>query len=67
MDYGHELTEKILAGTENEIDAIYREAWKSAKVKAEEYTRKFAEKDVVIRKKFEDGSLTEEEYKHWRI
>lgn len=67
MDYGHEMTDKILAGTENEIDAIYREAWKSAKVKAEEYTRKFAEKDVVMRKKVEDGSLTEEEYKHWRI
>ena len=67
MDYGHELTEDILSDLEAEINGIYKEASQTAKEKAAEYTRKFAERDTIMREKLDKGVITEEEYKQWRL
>lgn len=67
MDKGHELTEGILDETEREINEIYKEAHHSAKVKADEYFKKFAERDALMKQKVDNGEMTEDEYKQWRV
>ena len=67
MDYGHEKTEGILSDIELEIKEIYTEASKSAQEKADTYFEKFKAKDALLAEKVQNGEMTEEEYKHWRV
>lgn len=66
MDKGHKLTDEILANTEREIEEIYKEAQQAAYDRAADYLKKFMKQDSEMKKKLEDGIITNEEYITWR-
>lgn len=66
MDYGHKLTDNLLAETEDKINVIYDKAAKEAKQKAEKYLDRFKEQDSDMRKKLDNGDITDKEYQEWR-
>lgn len=66
MDYGHKLTDKLLAETEKEISDIYAKASKEAQIKADKYFEKFKTQDAEMKDKLDSGQITETEYKTWR-
>ena len=65
-DKAHNETDDILAEMEEHLSAIYEEASKDIEAKAQEYFDRFAEKDEKMRKKVEQGKMTEDEYIAWR-
>ena len=66
-DAGHDETNKVLDEIEKRIAKEYKQAEKEVTVKLGEYLRKFEIKDELKRRALENGLITEDEYKQWRI
>ena len=65
-DTAHRLTDEKLEEMEKRLSAIYSRAEKEIQQTANEYFSKFAKQDEAKRKLFEQGKITEDEYKKWR-
>ena len=65
-DKAHNETDEKLAEMEEHLSAIYEETSKDIEAKAQEYFDRFAEQDEKMRKKVEQGEMTEDEYIAWR-
>lgn len=66
-DEGKDFTDLIFAGLKDDIAAIYDEAEKELKPDIDAYFKKFTKKDNEKRDAYENGIITKEEYKQWRI
>lgn len=66
-DAGHDETNKVLDEIEKRIAKEYKQAEKEVAVKLGEYLRKFEIKDELKKRALENGLITEDEYKQWRI
>ena len=66
-DIGHEETEKVLKEIEKRISEEYARAEKEVSRKLDDYLEKFRVKDALKQKAVDNGMITEEEYKQWRI
>ena len=67
MDYGQKMTDKELAALERRIAKVYSEASKDLKKTIDEYFSKFVERDKAQKKLLENGKITEDQYKQWRL
>lgn len=67
MDYGQKVTDKELAALEQRIEKVYSDASKDLKKTIDEYFAKFVERDKAQQKLLEDGKITDEQYKQWRL
>lgn len=65
-DTAHLATDKKLEEMEKRLSAIYSRAEKEIQKTAEEYFARFAKQDEAKRKLWEQGKITEDEYKKWR-
>lgn len=65
-DKAHNETDEKLAEMEEHLSAIYEEASKDIEAKAQEYFDRFKDQDEKMRKKVEQGEMTEDEYIAWR-
>lgn len=63
MDLGHKLTDEALAKLERKIKSAY----KLANDEIEQYFAEFDERSKAQKAKFENGEITEQEYKRWRL
>lgn len=66
-DFAHKETERILAELERKIKALYADASRDMKKKAEVYFARFAERDKKQKEALESGKITEEQYRQWRL
>lgn len=66
-DEGHEETEKVLADIEKEISKEYAQAEKEISEKLDDYLRRFEVKDKIKYNAWQEGKITEAEYKQWRL
>lgn len=66
-DFAHKETERILAELERKIKALYADASRDMKKKAEVYFARFAERDKKQKAALEAGKITEEQYLQWRL
>ena len=66
-DFAHKETERILAELERKIKALYADANRDMKKKAEVYFAQFAERDKKQKAAMEAGKITEEQYLQWRL
>ena len=66
-DFAHNETERILAELERKIKAVYADASRDMKKKADIYFARFAERDKKQKEALEAGRITEEEYRQWRL
>lgn len=66
-DPGHEATEEILRELERRIAEEYAQAVEEVEGKLSDYLRRFAIKDKQWRKWVADGTVTQEEYRKWRV
>lgn len=66
-DFAHKETERILAELERKIKALYADASRDMKKKAEVYFTRFAERDKKQKAAMEAGKITEEQYLQWRL
>ena len=65
-DKAHKETDKMLEEMEQHLSAIYEDASKDIEAKAQEYFDRFKDQDEKMRKKVEQGKMTEDEYIAWR-
>ena len=65
-DIAHAKTDQKLEEMEKRLSAIYSRAEKEIQKTADEYFSRFAKQDEAKRKLFEQGKITEDEYKKWR-
>lgn len=66
-DIGHEETDALLDKLIDEIYAIYEQAAYEMKVKAETYLDWFKDMDKKMRGKLQNGEITNDVYKQWRM
>lgn len=66
MDKGHVYTDKELKRLERRFKKAYSQAEKEVQAKLTAHLKKFEAKDVIMRQKLADGSITAEQYKYWR-
>ena len=64
---GNELTDKELALLEKKISKLYKQAQKELNQTIKAYFDQFKEKDEEKKKELENGEITKEEYKQWRM
>lgn len=64
-DYGTRFAEKALDTVERKVHATYRRAAEELQKKLADFARKHKAKDALMRKKVEDGLITEQSYKSW--
>ena len=67
LDDGQKEVDLLIAQTELDVEAYYKQAKEELTAKMEEYWRKLNAKDKVKRAQLEAGEITAEEYKQWRI
>lgn len=68
VDTAHFETDYILYNyIVAEIESLYSQAYDEIKEKAEKYLKWFEKADSEKRKAFENGTITKEDYKNWRI
>lgn len=65
-DTAHYQTDLKLEEMEKRLSAIYSRAEKEIQKTADEYFARFAKQDEAKRKLWEQGKITEDEYKKWR-
>ena len=65
-DKGHEITDKMLAGTISDVDKVYRQAAEEVKKKLDDYLRRFQAKGKIKLELLKKGKITQEEYNRWR-
>lgn len=66
-DKGYDLTEKELKALEKRIYDSYREAYDGLTDIIKEYFAKFADRDAAEKARLDDGEITEEQYRQWRL
>lgn len=67
IDYAHKMTDKELAALEKRISRIYSQAAKEIDNKVKAYFKQFEERDKKQKQRLDDGEITEQEYKQWRL
>ena len=65
MDYGHELTEEMLAKLEKKIEREYKQATKEATEKLEQYLMETEQKRQIQEALYKAGKITKKEYTDW--
>ena len=66
-DYAHKETDKQLTALERRIAKLYKEAADELSNTVKEYFSQFEERDAEMAAQVEDGEVTEEQYKRWRL
>ena len=66
-DYAHKLTDKQLAELEHRIAQIYEQAAGELAETVETYFKQFTKRDAAMLDKLENGEITEQKYKQWRL
>ena len=66
-DYAHKMTDKQLAELESRIATIYRQAADELSDTVTGYFAKFEKRDAEMQEKAKNGTITEEQYKQWRL
>ena len=66
-DKGREETDEKLKQLEKEIASVYQQANRELMQKMNDYFKQFKKKDEEKRKQLENGDITADEYKEWRI
>lgn len=66
-DVGNERTEKELQKLERKIASVYSDASKDLQKTITEYFKKLEKRDAEQRELLEQGKITEEHYKQWRL
>ncbi len=67
MDLGHKLTDKELAALERQIQRAYSEANKEINATIADYFEKLKTRDAAQKALLDNGDITEEQYKQWRL
>ena len=67
IDEAERLTDEQLAALERRIARIYRDARNALEAQAQAYFEQFAKRDEEMRAMLEDGKITSEEYRDWRL
>lgn len=67
MDLGHKLTDKELAALERRIQQAYSQANKEINETISDYFEKLKTRDAAQKALLENGDITEEQYKQWRL
>lgn len=65
-DYMHNLTDKKLSEIEKRIQEEYSQAVKEVEKKANDYMRRFKEKDKKMAEKVKNGEIKKSDYIEWR-
>ena len=66
-DIGRSETDKKLEELQKEISGIYEQANREMLEKMRKYLKRFKKKDEQMRQKLENGEITADEYKEWRM
>ena len=66
-DLGHEQTDKELKRIENLISKEYSQAAQELEDKMKKHFADFDRKDAEMKKKLDSGTITEKQYKDWRV
>lgn len=66
-DLGHRMTDEELAKLEKKIARLYSAAAKDLKAKADDYFAKFKVRDMEMKALLDEGKITAEYYKNWRL
>ena len=67
MDLGHKLTDKELAALERRIHRAYSQANREINATIADYFEKFKARDAAQKALLDEGKITEEQYKQWRL
>lgn len=67
VDPAYDETEEIIKKLEKEITKVYSQATKEIEEKLKDHLKKYAEKDKTMRKKYDDGEITRDQYINWRM
>lgn len=66
MDLAHKKTDEIIESLEKRLNKEYTKAYKEVKEKADDYFKRFNEKDKIKKSLLDKGDITEKEYSKWR-
>jgi len=66
-DYAHRMTDKQLAELEKHIASIYKQAADELSETITAYFRKFEKRDADMLEKVKNGTVSEQQYKQWRL
>ena len=66
-DKAHEDTDKILEEMEKKVAKEYRQASEEVREKLRAYLKHFKKRDNEMRQMLDNGEITEEKYKIWRV
>lgn len=67
MDLGHKLTDKELDALERRIHRVYSDANKEMTATIADYFEKLKARDAAQKALLDEGKITEEQYKQWRL
>lgn len=67
MDLGHKLTDKELDALERRIHRVYSDANKEITATIADYFEKLKTRDAAQKALLDEGKITEEQYKQWRL
>ena len=67
MDLGHKLTDKELDALERRIHRVYSDANKEITATIADYFEKLKARDAAQKVLLDEGKITEEQYKQWRL
>lgn len=67
MDEGHRRTDRLLSNLERRIYRIYADAAQEKQKEIEEFFAYFEKRDEELRQQVEDGVISEEYYRQWRL
>ncbi len=65
-DYAHRETDKILQKIETRLAKEYAQAYSESRAKLDKYLERFEDADEKMRKKLDEGKITDKQYKKWR-
>lgn len=66
-DYAHRMTDKQLAELEKRIASIYKQATDELSDTVTAYFKQFEKRDAEMQDKLKAGTITEQQYKQWRL
>lgn len=66
-DYAHKLTDEQLAELEKRIAKIYEDAADELADTVKAYFEQFEKRDATMKEKLDEGEITEQQYKQWRL
>lgn len=66
MDEGYKETEKLLNHLEQDLDQVYKQAYREARQTADDFMNQFRAMDIRKRQELQDGEIDKAEYDRWR-